>query len=138
VSLCLTRDELVDLTDCKHSRAQARVCAEWGLEHRVDATGRVRITWGALYRHFGGGVKLTRLYLIRAAGSPSYLKIGISTDPERRVRSLQTGNPATLALLAHKLGCKQKELYLHRKFASYRANGEWFIDNPLIREEFGL
>jgi hypothetical protein len=58
-------------------------------------------------------------------------KIGISKhDPEKRVKSLQTGNPNRIILIKkyqspnyHKI-----ERWLHRKFfiKKTRANGEWF------------
>lgn len=58
-------------------------------------------------------------------------KIGISkNDPEKRVKSLQTGNPNKILLLKkykspnyHKI-----ERWLHRKFfiVKTRSNGEWF------------
>ena len=56
-------------------------------------------------------------------------KIGkTTTDPQRRLGALQTGNPRKLELL-HQFECgnpDRLERYLHNLFASKRERGEWF------------
>lgn len=59
------------------------------------------------------------------------VKIGVARDPERRILNLQTGNGKALKLIAtfpfssrSDAVCVEREL--HRKYASYRVNGEWF------------
>lgn len=134
MSLCLTKAELADLTDYKRRDKQIEALVAMEIPFRVDVLGSVRVRREDLWR----GVRLTRLYLIRSEGRPRYLKIGISDDPERRVRDLQTGSPALLTLLAHITGCKERERYLHRRFRHLRAHGEWFKDRAEIRRVFGL
>lgn len=62
-------------------------------------------------------------YLIKADGS-HLVKIGISTDPERRLKFLQTGQPMDLYLMWSVPG--DYEYDLHIRFAEYRYRGEWF------------
>lgn len=65
------------------------------------------------------------VYLI---GSPrsGVVKIGVSKDPERRLRSLRTGSPVALRLLWKKPGAEDLEEALHAYFSAYRVRGEWF------------
>ena len=61
------------------------------------------------------------------------VKIGISRDPERRVRELQVGNSQKLELIAHRKAENgfSDEARLHRIFASDKVRGEWFSTNAL-------
>ena len=60
------------------------------------------------------------------SGGP--IKIGLSTDPEKRVKVMQTGNPDELFLIGYIEGDLEKEL--HHYYADIRLNGEWFIATP--------
>lgn len=58
-------------------------------------------------------------------------KIGVSVDPEKRLSALQTANHAELFLIAKfpfssRSEAMQVEKSLHRKFARFRLEGEWF------------
>lgn len=55
-----------------------------------------------------------------------YHKIGYSKTPERRVESLQTGNPEPVVLVGTIEGTKDTELQLHQQFHAKRVRGEWF------------
>jgi hypothetical protein len=46
--------------------------------------------------------------------------------PEQRARELQTGSPGKLTVAWSLPGHEQLERELHRRFADYRKNGEWF------------
>lgn len=65
------------------------------------------------------------LYIFEAGG---YFKIGISADPSKRMKELQTGSPAKLrTVFTVKLdNVKTVEHQLHRTFATKRVVGEWF------------
>lgn len=65
------------------------------------------------------------IYLIHAVGTKRF-KIGFAIDPERRLRHLSTGSPFQLELLAVRKGPQHHEAQMHRYFAEYRVNGEWF------------
>lgn len=54
------------------------------------------------------------------------VKIGIAYDPDRRLRTLQTGSSRPLRLLATAPGGQNVESRLHSRFASQRLEGEWF------------
>lgn len=66
------------------------------------------------------------LYLIGTASDE--VKIGISSNPEQRLKGLQTGNPNELELIATTTCSDVCELEngLHNKYNTHRLNGEWF------------
>lgn len=64
--------------------------------------------------------------LNNAAEPTEWVKIGHATDPVRRIRSLQTGNPRPLQYEALILGDKRTERLLHKHFAGVAVgNSEW-------------
>lgn len=54
------------------------------------------------------------------------IKIGYSTDPERRLRDLTTMSPDQITVLATFRGAVSDERKLHKRFKKHRAHGEWF------------
>lgn len=59
------------------------------------------------------------------------IKIGVSNNPEFRLKQLQTGNHGSLYLIAKfpfesRKEAESMEKDLHVKFQSYRLEGEWF------------
>ena len=79
------------------------------------------------------------IYLIKNL-EESYYKIGVSNNPNLRLKQLNTGNSAELNIIstyptefAYKI-----EGALHRKYSYLRKNGEWFDlsikeDNEFIK-----
>ena len=73
------------------------------------------------------------VYFIQASSKPSLIqmKIGLSKDPDGRLRDLQFTSPAKLTLIGT-IRCKSKlhafhvERTLHDKFKKQRRHGEWF------------
>lgn len=65
------------------------------------------------------------IYFIQE-GTSGFIKIGITTDIESRIKALQTGNPRKLRCIANFRGSHIYEQKLHIKFNSSRYNGEWF------------
>lgn len=63
-------------------------------------------------------------------GSEGPVKIGFSKNPKGRLSSLQTGIPERLHLLGVLPGGKEEEQRLHRYFAAYCIQGEWFKPAP--------
>ena len=55
-----------------------------------------------------------------------FVKIGISRNPESRVKDLQSGNPIRLEVAYHFPGDGEGEKELHRYLKDYRTIGEWF------------
>ena len=67
------------------------------------------------------------VYVIRCC---NYHKIGVSDDPNKRLKNIQAHNPFEIELVkvygyrsadAHRI-----ERYLHKQFDEYRVRGEWF------------
>jgi predicted GIY-YIG superfamily endonuclease len=72
------------------------------------------------------------VYLISDSNTYNY-KIGISNNPEKRIKELQTGNENKLKII-HKVLCenyKNVETALHNQYSFLEINGEWFE----LREE---
>lgn len=73
------------------------------------------------------------IYLIHMQNTTFY-KIGMSLDPEIRLRTLQTGNPHPLYLLNTQAveDMRSAEMDLHRRFETQR------VPNVNVREWFDL
>jgi hypothetical protein len=71
--------------------------------------------------------KPQKLYLIWSRELDRY-KIGISVDPESRLKELQTSSPSILEMIAFKnvKDARNAEAALHKKYASANVTGEWF------------
>lgn len=68
-----------------------------------------------------------------------FVKIGKSTgSPAARIKDLQTGCPYRISLLAHVVGGISEEFSLHKRFAAYRAHGEWFRHEGELKEHISL
>ena len=61
------------------------------------------------------------------------IKIGISKDPEARLKQLQTGNSSKLYLVGYRKAENRfkEEKTLHQKNESLRIHGEWFYNESL-------
>ena len=55
-----------------------------------------------------------------------FVKIGYSSNPEERLKELQTGNPHKLKLMATMPGLFATESELHSTFSHLKMEGEWF------------
>lgn len=62
--------------------------------------------------------------------STQRIKIGFSSNVEKRVRGLQTGSSSTLAILGKMKGTAEDERSLHQRFGAHRVSGEWFHAAP--------
>lgn len=70
------------------------------------------------------------IYMMRCG---DFLKIGISDDPERRIKDMQTGNPIEIKML-DKIKLKSREnamtlevgIHEHLKSLGLHVRGEWF------------
>lgn len=65
------------------------------------------------------------VYFIQA-GDNGPIKIGVATDPRRRLINMRTAHPDVLSLLAVMPGDATLESAMHRRFAGQRIRGEWF------------
>ncbi|MER0429295.1 GIY-YIG nuclease family protein [Streptomyces microflavus] len=64
-------------------------------------------------------------YAIRDAET-QLVKIGMSKDPNKRLRDLPTGAPGQLELIWPREGGSALEAFLHPHFADRHVRGEWF------------
>jgi hypothetical protein len=79
----------------------------------------------------GGRPKAGLVYFIRDAVTLT-IKIGFCLKrPEKRLAVLQTGNSNPLRLIGHVLGSEPHEKALHKRFARFRLQGEWFAKELL-------
>jgi hypothetical protein len=69
--------------------------------------------------------KKGHIYFIQQ-GENGAIKIGYSTDPEKRLRTLRTASPYPLQMRLVIEGGKKLEKELHDKFADCQLDGEWF------------
>ncbi len=81
--------------------------------------------WARLGNTFG------YVYFIRDAGQ-ARVKIGYSTDPEARLRSLQTGSSGKLQIAGLIVGSMTVESLLHRDLAAFAVRGEWFAEAAVL------
>jgi len=74
------------------------------------------------------------MFLYCIADNNGSVKFGFSKDPNRRVRSLQTGSADELVLLetvsVPQDRVREYERLLHQEFAHLRSRGEWFRISP--------
>lgn len=83
------------------------------------------------------------IYII-GGDAPPY-KVGISRDPKRRLKSLQTGHPYPLTLHSVTETCVSKtkllETVIHRHLKMYKTNGEWFnveLNDLLLEVDYAI
>lgn len=69
------------------------------------------------------------------AGVAGYVKIGFTTDLRTRMVRIQVGHPEPVRLLAWMPGSLADERRYHVRFASLRAESEWFKLAPEIEAE---
>lgn len=67
----------------------------------------------------------TRLYAICEADGAAW-KFGIGENPDKRIGTLQVGNPRRLLLFAHAPGTRALEAAIHHVLRRHRLSGEWF------------
>ena len=76
------------------------------------------------------------VYIVQQDGGDNCVKIGKANNVNERIKSLQTGSPYKLNLLA-KIPAKDDKhaLYLERSFherlRKFKLNGEWFMSESL-------
>lgn len=82
------------------------------------------------------------VYAIRPVDGADVVKIGLSTNPQKRLVGLQTGYPFPLKIFISHLcdsrtvSAKQLEAALHKKFKARNTQGEWFegVTDDEVRE----
>lgn len=77
---------------------------------------------------------MTASFVYFISDGAGHIKIGVSSDPHRRMADLSNRSPSqTLDLLRTVPGGFDQERALHAHLAIYRRAGEWFIDCAEVR-----
>jgi hypothetical protein len=101
---------------------------ELGIDQAADPDGYIHAVWPKeVWRNH-------RVYFIQA-GEPdekgfATVKIGFSTDVDKRLRQLQTASASPLKLLECAIGTQAIEGFIHRVLRHRHLRGEWFRIHP--------
>lgn len=76
------------------------------------------------------------VYFVSPSAHP-VVKIGFSSNPEQRIKQIQTSWPAKLTILKTLPRTYETEAQLHRRFAHLQMMGEWFSLTTEILEFLG-
>ena len=68
------------------------------------------------------------------ARSGDKVKIGWSTNPEKRLATIRVATPDGIDEWVARSGSPADEKFYHRRYREHRLNGEWFSVTPEIRE----
>ena len=71
---------------------------------------------------------------IYAISNGNNIKIGISNNPKRRLKQLNTGSDKNLYLLGYFEGDLELEKWIHNNFVKVRFNSEWMIASQELLE----
>lgn len=99
---------------------------QWAKEKLVnDAVGQSRQWVPTIAKKTYGPTRSTHVYLMRCG---DYVKVGISSDPEKRARFLQSTCPYQVEVIASfKVeNPKEIEARMHERLIAHRHRNEWF------------
>lgn len=77
---------------------------------------------------------VVRKHEVYVVGFDNYIKIGYSARVSVRRRQLEECLPINLTIYATMPGRQTLERALHKRFAAYRLNGEWFKREGALAE----
>jgi excisionase family DNA binding protein len=97
----------------------------------ANDSGPLDVEDGAWLAPCIGGRCWSFIYVLRAAGTSAH-KIGVATDPAKRVRDMQTGCPTLLEIVLVFRGNRTTESAIHQHFAAEWLRGEWFTGSPRL------
>lgn len=74
---------------------------------------------------------------IYVLGNEDSFKIGVSTNPNIRIKQLQTGcsSPLTVLWTMERADAYKLEKHLHRKFQKHKRVGEWFDKSKITLDQ---
>lgn len=73
-------------------------------------------------------------YVLQAKDDTGYVKVGMTSDVERRVRQLRTSLPFTLEVVAVLGNGKAIEAEMKSLLSPWQTRGEWFHPRPELNE----
>lgn len=74
------------------------------------------------------------VYFAQARADTTTVKIGYTSDLDKRQKNLSVSSPGGICFLATLPGSRETEDYLHSKFAADRLGGEWFRYSESIKD----
>lgn len=80
--------------------------------------GKLMWKWAEVDRYLRG-----QIYFVDGG---DLIKIGFTTNMDRRMKALQAHSPCRLRIILVVQGSRIREAALHEKFAHLRMHGEWF------------
>jgi hypothetical protein len=99
----------------------------------LDMERRLEEIHGPIPRHTARRNRVSLVYFIQARhGGP--IKVGIATNPRRRLRELQTAHAHELVIRRMTPGGLDLEQKIHKQFAHLRLRGEWFTSAQELME----
>jgi hypothetical protein len=116
-------------TSCVPLQDLESVLLELSLKGNTEAK---KFLTGYLTKKKESKVKSQQLYLMMT-DDKLYVKIGVSVDPERRLKGVQTGCPTLVSLVRtiKTRNARKLENKLHKMLADYNTSGEWFDSSVL-------
>lgn len=140
---------------CSATRCTKKAIKDIGICNVCLIDLRRRIGGGGSVRDFLEMTLIHNTYIYMAAQEGSgCVKIGFASDPNKRMRALQTGSSTKIELIfSMKCLAEACEKFLHKEFSELRQHGEWFkVDGglalivnevlegrkPAIFDEFGF
>lgn len=77
------------------------------------------------------------VYVVHPQDNAKYVKIGYSSDTDRRITNLQIAHPSILVTpLLFETAGEEFETYLHILFEEFRERGEWFLYTGSLKDLF--
>ena len=77
---------------------------------------------------------MKKVYLMKDNNNNLY-KIGVSNNPQKRLKTFQTGNAGDVELI-YEIECDSPHIVegtLHKYFRTYKVKNEWFdLDNEVV------
>jgi hypothetical protein len=129
----LSKKSLAAALDMSESMVD-RLMREGVLPTAVRRSGKYLWYWPSILAALTAlsNIDYGQIYFI---GFRNYVKIGFTRTPLKyRLAGLQTAVPEKLVVLAVIDGSAADERALHKRFSSYRLEGEWFQFDGELRE----
>ena len=74
------------------------------------------------------------IYFVRPVGLSGPIKIGLASDANKRLKTLEASSPLRLEIIATLEGGKEVECRLHERFLGQQSHYEWFHWSASLQE----
>lgn len=99
----------------------------------------MRLRLSKRQRHINTRIGVRKKYHLYFIEAPAVnaMKIGITSDLDQRIASIQHALPIEIAVAATVMGTARQEHALHLRFARIRMRGDWFVITDELRAFVG-